>query len=325
MARYIIRRLLYAIPVLIVVSILVFVVVHTTQDPTASFRLNPHVNAADIAREKHALGLDKSGASQYIAWLSHFVRGDWGQSLIAGRPVAADIRTALANTLFLGLIGVIFSLIIGVGIGIVSALKQYSWFDHISTGGAFFGLSMPNFWFALMLQIFFGIYLARWINSGNAVLPTSGLQDPNLIGFHLIDRLRHVILPALVLAVQIIAVYSRFMRASMLDVMHADYIRTARAKGIKESRVVVQHGVRNALFPIVTQFGLDLGSIAGGLIVTETVFNWPGMGAFFIHAMNNGDYPQILPWVMITVGSVIVFNLMVDVAYAVMDPRIRYA
>jgi peptide/nickel transport system permease protein len=303
----------------------VFVVVHTTQDPTASFRLNPHVNAADIAREKHALGLDKSGASQYIAWLSHFARGDWGISLIAGRPVASDIRTALANTLFLGLIGVIFSLIIGVGIGIISALKQYSWFDHLSTGGAFFGLSMPNFWFALMLQIFFGIYLARWINSGNAVLPTSGLQDPNLIGFHLIDRLRHVILPALVLAVQIIAVYSRFMRASMLDVMHADYIRTARAKGIKESRVVLQHGVRNALFPIVTQFGLDLGSIAGGLIVTETVFNWPGMGSFFIHAMNNGDYPQILPWVMITVGSVIVFNLMVDVAYAVMDPRIRYA
>jgi peptide/nickel transport system permease protein len=325
MARYIIRRLLYAIPVLLIVSILVFVVVHTTQDPTASFRTGTHSNPADVARVRKALGLDKSGAAQYLAWLSHFVRGDWGSSLIAGRPVAADIRTALANTLFLGLVGVIFSLIIGVTIGIVSALRQYSWFDNLATGGAFFGLSMPNFWFALILQIFFGIYLARWLNSGNAVLPTSGIADPNLVGFHLIDRLRHVILPAIVLAVQIIAVYSRFMRASMLDVMHADYIRTARAKGIKESRVVVRHGVRNALFPIVTQFGLDLGTIAGGLIVTETVFNWPGMGAFFIHAMNNGDYPQILPWVMLTVGSVIVFNLLVDVAYAVMDPRIRYA
>jgi len=294
-------------------------------DPTASLRANPHATAADITRLKHALGLDKSGYHQYLSWLSHFVRGDWGTSLIAGRPVAPDILNALGNSIVLGLVGVIFSLIIGVGIGIISALKQYSWFDNTATSAAFFGLSMPNFWFALILQLLVGVYLARWLNGGNALLPTSGATDPNLIGFHLVDRIRHLILPSIVLAVQIIAVYSRYMRTSMLEVMHSDFIRTARAKGISERRVIFSHGVRNALFPIVTQLGLDLGTIAGGLIVTETVFNWPGMGAFFIHALANGDYPQVLPWVVVTVSSVILFNLLVDIAYAVIDPRVHYA
>jgi len=323
--RFIIRRLIYAIPVLLIVSILVFVVVHKVVDPTASLRANPHATAADITRLKHALGLDKSGYHQYLSWLSHFVRGDWGTSLIAGRPVAPDILNALGNSIVLGLVGVIFSLIIGVGIGIISALKQYSWFDNTATSAAFFGLSMPNFWFALILQLLVGVYLARWLNGGNALLPTSGATDPNLIGFHLVDRIRHLILPSIVLAVQIIAVYSRYMRTSMLEVMHSDFIRTARAKGISERRVIFSHGVRNALFPIVTQLGLDLGTIAGGLIVTETVFNWPGMGAFFIHALANGDYPQVLPWVVVTVSSVILFNLLVDIAYAVIDPRVHYA
>src|SRR5207248_2731703 len=160
-----------------IVSILVFIVVHKTTDPTASLRANPHATAADINRLKHALGLDKSGYHQYLAWLSHFARGDWGTSLIAGRSVAPDIFNALVNSVVLGLAGVIVSLFIGVGIGIISALKQYSWFDHTATGAAFFGLSMPNFWFALILQLLFGVYLARWFNGGNALLPTSGAAD----------------------------------------------------------------------------------------------------------------------------------------------------
>jgi len=325
MFRYVVRRLLISIPLLLIASILVFLVVRATTDPTAALRLNPRATPEQIQRLKHALGLDKSGYQQYTAWLSHFVRGDWGESLISSRPVGADIREALLNSAILGLVGVIFSLFIGMMIGIVSALRQYSIFDQLATGGAFFGLSLPNFWFALLLQVFFGLYLTKWLHMSNPIFNVSGMTDPNLEGFHLLDRVRHLVLPALTLAVQIIAVYSRLMRSSMLDVMHADYIRTARAKGLRERDVVRRHGVRNALVPITTQLGIDLGSIAGGLIITETVFEWPGMGRYFIHAMQNGDYPQILPWMMVVVSSVVIFNLLVDIAYAFLDPRIRYA
>jgi len=323
--RYIIRRLIFSIPVLLVSSVLVFVVVRATANPTAALHSNPRVRAKDIAAVEHALGLDQSGYHQYTAWLSHFVRGDWGNSLIAQRSVGQDIREALANSAVLGLTGVGISLIIGVGIGILSALRQYSIFDNLSTGAAFVGLSLPNFFFALLLQIFFGVYVVRWLHSSNPIFYTSGMSDPNLTHFDLLDRIRHLALPAAVLAVQIIAVYSRLMRSSMLEVMTADYIRTARAKGLTERRVVVRHGVRNALVPLATQLGIDLGTIAGGLIITETIFQWPGMGAYFINAMQNGDYPQILPWMMVVVASVILFNLVVDVAYALLDPRIRYA
>jgi peptide/nickel transport system permease protein len=184
---------------------------------------------------------------------------------------------------------------------------------------------MPNFWFALMLKVFFALYLTRWLGMSSPIFATFGLSDPNLTHFDLLDRIRHITLPATVLAVQIIAVYSRLMRASMLEIMHADHIRTARAKGITERQVVRRHGVRNALVPITTQLGLDVGAIAGGLIITEAVFEWPGMGNFFVQGMKNGDYPQVLPWMMIVVSSVILFNLIVDIAYAGLDPRIRYA
>jgi peptide/nickel transport system permease protein len=323
--RYIIRRLLISIPVLIVASILVFVVVRATTDPTASLRSNPRSTAADIARVEHALGLDRSGYQQYTSWLANFSRGNWGESLISGRAVSGDIREALLNSIVLGLAGIGLSLVLGMAVGILSALRQYSLFDHAATGGAFLGLSLPNFWFALLLQVFFGLYLTRWLGASSPIFYVSGMSDPNISGFDLLDRVRHLVLPALVLAVQIIAVYSRLMRASMLEVLHADYIRTARAKGVRERRVILHHGVRNALVPITTQLGIDLGLIAGGLIITETIFNWPGMGSYFINAMNNGDFPQILPWMMVVVSSVIIFNLLVDIVYAILDPRVRYA
>lgn len=325
MFRYIVRRLIFSIPVLLISSVLVFVVVHHVADPTAALRNNPRARPEDIAKVKAALGLDKSGYHQYTTWLTHFVKGNWGESLIAQRPVFKDIKDALANSIVLGLTGVGVSLIIGVGIGVYSALRQYSWFDNVSTTGAFIGLSLPNFFFALTLQLFFGVYVVKWLHSSNPIFYTSGMSDPNLDHFDLLDHIRHLALPATVLAVQIIAVYSRLMRSSMLDVMHADYIRTARAKGLTERRVVFKHGLRNALVPLTTQLGIDLGLIAGGLIITETIFQWPGMGQYFIQAMGNGDYPQILPWMMIVVGSVIVFNLLVDITYALLDPRIRYA
>jgi len=323
--RYIIRRLLFAIPVLLIASIIVFVVIRATIDPVGGFALNPRVTPQQLARLKKDLGLDQPVFVQYLKWLKGFVTFNWGTSLLSNRPVFPDIRDALVNSLVLGLTATGFSLLIGVSIGVYSALHQYSWFDNFSTGAAFVGLSIPNFWFALMLQIFFGIYLTRWLHLSDPIFYTAGLYSPGTTGFHLIDRVRHLVLPMLVLAVQIIAVYSRYMRASMLEVLHSDYLRTARAKGLRERRVVFRHAMRNALIPITTQVALDVGAIAGGLIITEAIFEYPGMGRFFVDAMGRGDYLQVLPWVMVAVFFVIIFNLVADIMYAVLDPRIRYA
>jgi peptide/nickel transport system permease protein len=324
MPRYIARRLIFSIPVLLVSSILVFAVIRANGDFVRSLRTSPRCNAVcqkDIADK---LGLNRSGPGQYVGWFTHFIRGQWGSSLLTNQPVAKDIRDALWNTMVLGAVATLFSLMIGVGIGVYSALRQYSLFDHISTGAAFFGLSIPNFWFGLMLQIFVGVYLVRWFHTSEPIFYLTGMFKPGTTGFHLMDRIRHIVLPALVLSVQIIAVYSRYVRASMLEVMQSDYMRTARAKGLSERRVIVRHAMRNALIPLTTQLAIDVGAIAGGLIITEQIFTWPGMGRFFILAFQNGDYPQVLPWVMITVAFVILFNLVADIAYAFLDPRIRY-
>jgi peptide/nickel transport system permease protein len=323
--RYVLRRVLLSIPVLIGASVVVFLVVHATSNPLSTLAGNPRISAADRQRLTVQLGLDHSGLQQYLAWLSHFIRGDWGHSLVTQAPVSSDIREALANSVVLGAVGIAFSLIVGVTIGVISALREYSVFDSVSTGSAFFGLSVPTFWFALMLQAFFGLYLTRWLHLSTPILYTAGIATPGTVGFHLVDRIRHLALPALVLSVQIIAVFSRYMRASMLEVIHSDYLRTARAKGIRERRVIVRHAVRNALIPLTTQVALEVGAIAGGLIITEQIFQWPGMGKFFVTAIANGDYTQVLPWLMITVGFVVLFNLVADIAYAFLDPRIRYA
>ncbi len=325
MIRYIIRRLIYSVPVLLIASILVFIVMRKAADPTAALRTNPRISPADIARLRHQLGLDKSGVSQYLAWASHFVRGDWGISVISQHSVFHQIRTALVNSAILGLVGTFFSLIIGVTIGVISSIRQYSKLDNTFTTAAFIGISMPNFWFALLLQLFFGVYLVKWLNLKGPFFAIAGMTTPGSSGFHLVDRLKHIVLPASVLSVQIIAVYSRYMRASMLEILHSDFLRTARAKGLRERRVIFRHAMRNALIPITTQLALDIGAIAAGLIITEQIFQWPGMGPLFITAIDNGDFPLALAWVMVTVVAVILFNLVADIMYAVLDPRIRYA
>jgi ABC-type dipeptide/oligopeptide/nickel transport system permease component len=339
MFRYTIRRLLFAIPILAISSVLVFMVIRTTFDPLAGFALNPRANPADLVRLRHEYGIDKPCAwspgpgvenwkgcsSQYWKWLSRFLQFDWGKSLLSNRPVLPDIQSALVNSAVLGLTAVAFSLLVGVGIGVYSALRQYSLFDQLFTGAAFLGLSIPNFWFALILQIFFGVYLTKWLHLSEPIFAIAGLYTPGRQGFDLIDRIRHLVLPMLVLSVQIIAYYSRYMRASMLEVLHSDYLRTARAKGLRERRVIVRHAMRNALIPLTTQVALDVGAIAGGLIITEAIFEYPGMGRFFVAAVSRGDYQQVLPWLMVAVAFVIIFNLVADILYAILDPRIRYA
>jgi peptide/nickel transport system permease protein len=324
MGQYVARRVLVSIPVLLIASIAVFAIVHLTTSPLGALKTNPRVSQEALRQYKHDLGLDKSGYQQYLSWLKNFARGDWGTSLITSRPVAPDIKEALVNTLTLGLIAFVVSLLLGVSIGVFSAVRQYSVFDYLATGSAFLGLSIPVFWFALILQLVFGIYLTNWLHLGQPIFFTAGLFSPGSEGFDVVDRVRHLVLPVTVLSVQIVALYSRYMRAGMLEVLHSDYLRTARAKGLSERRVIVRHGMRNALIPLVSVAAIDVGALAGGLIVTETIFSWPGMGVLFISAMRDGDYSVVLPWMMVVVSFVIAFNLVADIMYAVLDPRIRY-
>lgn len=324
MAGYVIRRTAWAIPILLIASVLVFIVIHETTSPLAALRTNPRVRPEDLSAYRRALGLDRTGYQQYVAWLGNFLRGNWGRSLVTGRAVFPDVREALANTFVLGGAAWVLSVSVGMGIGVISSIRRNSLFDYLTTGGAFLGLSMPPFWFGLVLQLVFGLYLTSWLGLGSPIFPTAGMFTPGSTGFDLFDRLRHLVLPVLALSVQFVAVYSRYMRASMLDVLHSDYVRTARAKGLRERWVVGRHAVRNALIPLTTQAAIDLGSLAGGLVVTEVIFSWPGMGSLFVGAIRNGDYAVVLPWTMVVVVSVIAFNLFADLVYAVLDPRIRY-
>jgi peptide/nickel transport system permease protein len=325
MGRYIIRRIVFSIPVLLIASILVFLVVRSTVNPAAALRGNPRVTAEQQQRYAEDLGLNDPLHTQYLKWLGSFVKGDWGTSLLSNQPVFPLIAEALVASAVLGLLASAVALLIGMSIGLYSSLRQYSKFDYIATTGAFVGLSLPIFWFALILQLVVGVYLTRWLDLSEPIFFTAGVTAPGSEGFDVIDRLRHLALPVIVLSVQIIAVYSRYMRASMLEVLQSDYLRTARAKGLRERRVVIRHAMRNALIPITTQVALDVGAIAGGLIVTETIFAYPGMGQLFIDNLESGDYLVILPWLMVTVTFVILFNLIADMLYAVLDPRIRYA
>lgn len=324
MIGFVIRRIVVSIPLLVVLSIVAFVATRSISSPEAGIRTNPRVSAEDIMRYREQLGLDDSAVEQYVRWLTSFVRGDLGTSLVSNRAVWPQLAPALWNTTVLGLTAVTFSFAIGVAIGVRSAVRRYTTFDYASTGFAFFGLSMPSFWFAIMLQLFFGVYLVGWLGLDGPIFYTAGMRSPGVDGFDPLDRLRHLVLPALVLAVQLVAVYSRFMRASMLEVVGADYVRTARAKGVAESSVIRRHAMRNAMIPVTTQLANDIGAIFGGLVITETVFQWPGMGPLFLDALQTGDYQVMLPWLMITAVAVIMFNLLADVAYVVLDPRIRH-
>jgi peptide/nickel transport system permease protein len=317
--RYVIRRLLWTIPILLITSVLVFIAIKATTNPAAL--RGPGIRTEDVQRYKEQLGLDKSGTEQYLLWLKNIVQGDLGISLETRQAVWPDLQTAMGNTIRLGLFAWIITISVGVTIGVVSAVKQYSWFDNASTGSSFVGLSVPPFFFGLLLQLVLVLKFQDWF--GGTPFFTSQMNSPGEKCGICMDRFRHMVLPALTIAVQGIAIYSRLMRASMLDVMSSDYMRTARAKGISERRVIVRHAVRNALIPVTTFAALDVGAIIGGLIITEQVFQWPGMGLYFLNSFSDGDYARVLPWMMIVVVSVVIFNLIADILYGVLDPRIR--
>jgi peptide/nickel transport system permease protein len=318
MLLYAVRRLLWSIPVLIIASILVFVAVKASTDPAASLR-RPGVSTADVQRFREELHLNDSAVSQYTSWFTKFLHGDLGKNL-RNKPVWPDLRDAMIITLQLGALAYVITIGLGLTIGIISAVKQYSWFDSLATGISFFGLSIPPFFFGLMLQIILVLKFKDWF--GSTPFYTSGVNNSTATGLGF-DRLIHLMLPAFTVAVQGVAIYSRYMRSSMLDVLSSDYLRTARAKGISERRVIVRHALRNALIPVVTYTAIDIGSIIGGLVITEQIFGINGMGRYFLASFSDGEYVNILPWMMIVVLSVIVFNLVADMLYGVLDPRIR--
>jgi peptide/nickel transport system permease protein len=324
MLRFVFRRILWSIPTILVVTFLVFVAVRIGTDPVANYRrLNPRATASQLDAYKEANGLVGSIPEQYARWGTKFVTGDWPASIKGRRDVADDIKRAAANSLVLGGAAVAMGIFFGVSIGVIAALRQYSKFDSTATIGAFVGLSVPPFLSGVLLQLLCAYYITKWFHLSSPFLPVSGIYPPGHEGFDLIERFRYLILPAFVVAIQIIAVYSRYMRATLLEVINSDYLRTARAKGISERRVIVRHALRNALIPVVTVAAIDIGSIMGGLIVTERIFSYGGMGDYFLTAFENGDFPQIMPWMVIVVVSVIAFNLLADVTYAWLDPRIR--
>jgi len=322
--RYVGKRLVWTIPTLFIVTFLVFVAIRIGTDPVASYlRLNPRASQAKIQQYKEVNGLVGTIPQQYFRWLGHFVTGDWGRSIKGSRPVWPELKNALANTLVLGFVATTIGISIGLFIGTVSAMRQYSKFDSAASTGAFVGLSIPPYISAVLLQLLFAVYLTKWLHLSEPLLPTSGVYPPGHQGFDPVLRAKYLILPATVVAIQIVAVYSRYMRASLLEVKNSEYLRTARAKGISERRVLVTHTMRNALIPVVTVAALDIGAIVGGLIITERIFQYPGMGDFFLTAFENGDFPELMPWMVFVVLAVIMFNLLADVLYAWLDPRIR--
>jgi peptide/nickel transport system permease protein len=323
-ARYVVKRILISIPILLIVTFLTFWAVKLGTDPVASYlRVNPRATPEQILAYQEANGLIGSTPEQYVRWLGNFVTLDWGNSIKGKKPVLPDIQDAIANSLVLGGTASLVSITLGIGIGIIAALRQYSKFDTTATAGAFVGISIPPFVSAITLQIIFAVLITRWFNLDQPFLPTSGVYPAGQTEFDLGLRIRHLILPVSVVAIQIVAVYSRYMRASLLEVKHSDYMRTARSKGISERQVIVRHALRNAMIPIVTVAALDFGAIVGGLIITERIFEYNGTGDFLITALSNGDFPQLMPLMVIIVSSIIIFNLIADISYAWLDPRIR--
>jgi peptide/nickel transport system permease protein len=289
--------------------------------PLTPYLQNPHITQADIERLKHNLGLDQPVYVQYFKWLFRVVQGDFGWSMSNSEPVTQAILERLPATLELMGSAFVFSLAIGVTAGIISAVRQYSWLDYTVTTLAFFGQSMPVFWFALMMQLAFSVVgitaFGYHIALPSAGISTSDTFDPG-------DRVTHLILPTVVLSLLFIAQWSRFMRSSMLEVVRTDYMRTAAAKGVSRTAVILKHGLKNALIPLVTVIALSLPSLVAGAVVTETIFAWPGMGRLFINALGQFDFALLMGYLMLVSFLVVFFNLVADVCYAWLDPRVKY-
>jgi peptide/nickel transport system permease protein len=319
MVRYLARRLVQTVPLLLLISIIGFGIIQLTGDPLAAYTMETALSGEDIARLRAYYGLDQPVYVQYLNWLGNLARGDWGTSYVAHRPVLDLILQRLPNTLML--VAASYTLILSVSIvlGIYTAIRQYSWVDHLVTGLAFVGISIPSFWLGLILLVVFAVGTR---NLGLPYFPAGGMYDLS-VGPTGPQVLWHLVLPAVTLATVVTANYIRYIRASMLEVLHNDYVRTARAKGLHNGVILRRHAFRNAAIPLVTLIGLDLPRFLSGSLVVEAIFAWPGLGRLFWEHADRTDIPVLMAIMMLTAAMVVFFNLLADVAYAFLDPRIR--
>ena len=314
MARYLVNRIAQSVVLLLLVSAIGFVVLHLAPGgPLAQFALIPGMSQADIARIAAQMGLDRPLPIQYWEWFSRLLTGDWGHSYRDSQPVLAIITSHLPATLELMVSALLIAVVLGMWVGVMGAVRRYSVFDTLATVGAMIALSIPTFWFGLIVIYIFSLKLP-WLPAGSRYTPGNG---------SFLDYAHPLIGPALVLALVEVAIWSRYMRASMLDAISQDYIRTARAKGLPSRVVLVQHALRNALLPMITLAGLELPTLLGGALVTETVFTWPGMGRLFLDSLSYRDYPVVMGLLMFSAVMVLFANLLADICCALADPRIR--
>jgi len=341
MTNYILRRLGQAIPQLFIISVILFALMQAFGDPVATLGARTPPKPEDKERLRRMLGLDQPAYIQYVTWLvgndwqkldmdgdgvpetpgarKGILRGDWGNSLVTRQPVLEMIGDRLPNTLVLMVTAEIIIIILSLVIGLYSALRPYSLMDNIITGLSFVGYSMPVFWLALSLMYLFAVNFRRW---GLPYLPTVGMFDPQ-VGKTPVELIKHMILPVATLAIISIAGYSRFVRSSVLEVLSQDYVRTARAKGVRAKLVVWRHALPNAALPFITLIGLDIPFLLAGAVVTERIFAWPGMGRLFIDHTERADFPMLMGILMLIAVAVVVFQIITDVVYSLIDPRIR--
>lgn len=316
MGRYIARRVLQMIPLFFGISIIIFMMIQAAPGgpETTLLATGRFVDAKILEAYRARLGLDQPLPVQYVRWLGAALTGDLGYSYTSARPVLDLILERLPATVQLMLSAFVLAAVIALPLGVYSAVRKYSIIDYLGTSLSFLGISMPVFWFGLILQLLFAVWLG-W-------LPSSGRETVGSTGFA--DRLSHLVLPAAVLSLRYIAGWSRYMRTSFLGVVNSDFVRTARAKGLRERSVVLVHTLKNAAIPVVSIMALDLAALFSGAVITETIFAWPGIGRLFVQAMYDRDYPLLMGILMMGSVMVVIFNLLADIIYGWLDPRISY-
>jgi peptide/nickel transport system permease protein len=305
MLQYVIKRLLSTIPVLIGISLLLFFMLRMLPGDPAQVLAGQMATPEEVELIRHQLGLDRSIHVQYAFFLGRLARFDLGRSARTQNPVTEEIWARLPNTVLLAVVAITLACLFGIPAGIISAVRPYTWIDYVVTSTALFGISMPVFWLGLMLIVVFSIVL-HWLPAGGT------------------GSWKHVILPSLTLAAFVVAFIARMTRSSMLEVLSQDYTTTARSKGLKEQVVIIKHALKNALIPIITVIGLQFGLLLGGAVLTETVFAWPGVGRLIVDSILARDYPMIQGAILVFGLLYILVNLVVDLLYAYVDPRIRY-
>ena len=320
MARYVLRRLIYLIPLVIGITMITFLLANLAPgSPLGSLELDPNITPQDFARIEASLGLNKPLYIRYFQWFSHIIRGDFGISLITYRPVLGTILQKLPNTLELSLAALALSLAFSVPIGVYAAVKRNSVFDQLTTVGSVAGFAMPTFFFGLLMIVIFSVKFKEW---GLPSLPSGGVISVGGGGF--VDRFEHLIMPAFVLAFVQTARWTRYLRSQMIDVLRQDFVRTAESKGLKNRVVILRHGLRNGVLPLVTLLALDIPNLFSGQVIIEQIFTWNGVGRLIIDSVNSRDYTVVMGTTLFIAMLVVVANLLADVVYGVIDPRVRY-